>query len=485
MGHLNQHTLPLVDTLKGLAHQPDTPFYAPGHKRGRGITAEFKQWLGQELFQADLPELPELDNLFAPTGAIARAQCLAAALWGAENTWFLINGSTAGIIGAILAVCGDGDKILLPRNVHQAAIAGIIHAGARPIFLEPEVNPDWDLALGITPATLTQALKAHPDAKAVFLLHPTYHGIVGDLQELIKLSHRAKLPVIVDEAHGAHFSFHGQLPSPALGLGADVVIQSTHKMLGALSQAAMVHRQGNLVDPQRISQCLQLIQSTSPNYVLLASLDAARHQMANFGQAIMAEVLEFTLAYREKLAQIPGLGLLNLPRPVPGAFALDPTRITLDATAWGMSGFELDDYLREKSQITAELPTLRQLSFIVSLGNQAQDLERLFQALTHLARHSRTKSPNLTLPPLPSSTLAMTPRQATFAPRIMAEVNQAMGQISGALLCPYPPGIPVLVPGEIITPEAIAYLEKVLELGGTVSGLADGALTHLPIVDES
>lgn len=485
MVNLNQRELPLVNALKALAQQPDTPFYAPGHKRGQGIAPGFKQWLGAELFRADLPELPELDNLFAPTGAIAKAQELAAALWGAERTWFSVNGSTAGIIAAILATCGDGDKILLPRNVHQAAIAGIIHAGAIPIFLELEVNPDWDLALGIREETLIQALKDHPDAKAVFLLHPTYHGVVGDLQKLIELSHGAALPVIVDEAHGAHFSFHNQLPSSALSLGADIVIQSTHKMLGALSQGAMVHAQGNLVNAQRISQCLQLIQSTSPNYVLLASLDGARHQMANFGKEMMAAVLEFTLAYREKLAQIPGLVLLDLPAPRPGAFALDPTRITIDATAWGLSGFALDDCLREKFHITAELPTLRQLSFIVSIGNQAQDLERLLQVLTQLAPQSPPQPFKLTLPPLPRATLAMTPRRAAYGFQKMLEVHQAIAQVSAALLCPYPPGIPVLVPGEIITPEAIAYLKKVLELGGTVSGLAEEELTHLAVVSPS
>lgn len=483
MVNLNQRDLPLVNALKALAQQPDTPFYAPGHKRGQGISPSFKQWLGQTLFQADLPELPELDNLFAPTGAIAKAQELAADLWGAEHTWFSVNGSTAGIVAAILATCGDGDKILLPRNVHQAAISGIIHAGAVPIFLEPEVNCDWDLALGVKEETLSKALQEHNDAKAVFLLHPTYHGVVGDLQKLIELSHRVNLPVIVDEAHGAHFSFHSLLPRPALELGADIVIQSTHKMLGALSQCAMVHAQGNLINAQRISQCLQLVQSTSPNYVLLASLDSARHQMANGAREKMAEVLDFTLYYRQQLSQIPGLTLLEIAQSLPGALALDPTRITIDVTAWGMSGFELDDLLREKFQITAELPTLRQLSFIVSIGNQAQDLDRLLQALTQLVPNDLQQPFQLTLPALPSTNLAMTPRRAAYAAQKLIPVNEAIGQISAGLLCPYPPGIPVLIPGEIITPEAIAFLAEVLNLGGTISGLASEELTHLAVVN--
>ncbi|MBD2653072.1 aminotransferase class I/II-fold pyridoxal phosphate-dependent enzyme [Synechocystis sp. FACHB-383] len=483
MASLDQQDLPLANTLKNLAQQRDTPFYAPGHKRGQGIAPGFKQWLGPALFQADLPELPELDNLFAPSGAIAKAQELAADLWGAERTWFSVNGSTAGIVAAILATCGDGDKILLPRNVHQAAIAGVIHAGAVPIFLEPEVNPDWDLALGIRSETLSKALQEHGDAKAVFLLHPTYHGVVGDLQKLIELSHGVNLPVIVDEAHGAHFAFHPSLPRPALELGADIVIQSTHKMLGALSQCAMVHVQGNLINTQRIGQCLQLIQSTSPSYILLASLDSARHQMANVGREMMAEVWEFTLHYRQQLKQITGLNLLEIAQPSPGALTLDPTRITVDVTPWGMSGFELDDLLREKFQITAELPTLRQLSFIVSIGNQAQDLARLLQALTRLAPTNFQQPFHLTLPALPSTNLAMIPRRAAYNAQKLVPVNEAIGQISAGLLCPYPPGIPVLVPGEIITPEAIAFLTEVLSLGGTISGLASEELTHLAVVN--
>jgi lysine decarboxylase len=484
MVNSHQHQLPLLTTLRHLAQGPDTPFYAPGHKRGQGIAPELRQWLGLEVFQGDLPELPSLDNLFAPTGAIAEAQALAAELWGAERTWFSVNGSTAGIIAAILATCGEGDRLLLPRNAHQAAIAGIIHSGAMPIFLEPAVDADWDLAFSITPETLAQAIKQHPEAKALFLLHPTYHGVVGNLGELITLAHQGGIPVIVDEAHGAHFGFHDQLPTPALTLGADLVIQSTHKLLGAFSQAAMVHQQGDRLDPQRISQALQLIQSTSPNYLLLASLDAARHQMAHGGKETLAAIVQHTLDCRLQLEQIPGLTLLTSGTAQPGFTALDPTRITLDATAWGLSGFVLDEILVEQFQITAELPTLRQLSFIVSLGNTRQDLDHLVQALTAIALEKQHAPPfQIQLPPLPRSNCILTPRRATFAPRQTLTVNQTISKISADLLCPYPPGIPVLVPGELITPAAIAYLEQILALGGTVSGLGDQSLKTLQVVD--
>lgn len=486
MVQYSQNDTPLLSVLQALALAPDTPFYAPGHKRGRGIAPNLKEWLGKAVFQADLPELPALDNLFAPTGAITEAQHLAADLWGAERTWFLVNGSTAGIIAAILATCGEGDKLLLPRNVHQAAIAGVIHAGAIPIFLEPECHPDWDLAFSTTPNTLQQALTDHADVKALLLLHPTYHGVGGDLAALIALAHGAGLPVIVDEAHGAHFVFHPHLPPSAVSLGADLTIQSTHKLLGALSQASMLHGQGDRVDPQRVSQALQLIQSTSPNYLLLASLDAARHHMAHGGQELLHNIVEHTLSCRQRLAQIPGLKLLDLGDRQSGFTTLDPTRLTVDTSAWGLSGFALDEILSDRFQITAELPTLRQLSFIVSVGNTAEDLDRLGDALHTLSQeYFPADALTVQLPPLPRTELALSPRRAAFAPRQTLAPPQAIGKISADLLCPYPPGIPVLVPGEIITAEAIAYLEQVLALGGTVSGLPTDTLDGLRVVDDS
>ena len=225
----HQPLLPLVSALETASNNNRHAFFAPGHKQGRGITPALQGLLGAQVFKADLPELPELDNLFAPEGVIAEAQALAAQLWGAEQSWFLVNGSTVGIIAAILATCGAGDKLLLPRNSHQAAIAGVIHSGAVPIFIEPVIHPDWDLAWSITPAALAHALKQHPDAKALLLLHPTYHGVAGEMQALVNLAHDYHLPVIVDEAHAAHFSFHPGLPPSALSCGADISVQSTQK----------------------------------------------------------------------------------------------------------------------------------------------------------------------------------------------------------------------------------------------------------------
>ncbi|XTZ20125.1 MAG: aminotransferase class I/II-fold pyridoxal phosphate-dependent enzyme, partial [cyanobacterium endosymbiont of Rhopalodia fuxianensis] len=299
----SQSKIPLVDALRTSIAQKNVAFHAPGHKQGQGIPQSLEKLLGKTVFTADLPELPELDNLFAPSGVIQKAQELAAEAFGAENTWFLVNGSTCGIVAAILATCNPGDKIILPRNIHQSAIAGLILSGAVPIFLNPYYDPLWDLSYSITPNSLKQVLEENSDVKAVMIVYPTYHGICGDIKSIAELTHRQGIPLLVDEAHGGHFTFHQDLPPCALSMGADLTVQSTHKVLGAMTQAAMLHLQGTRIDPQKISRALQLIESTSPSYLLLASLDAARQQMALHGKELLDKTLEFSRKARQQLSK--------------------------------------------------------------------------------------------------------------------------------------------------------------------------------------
>jgi arginine decarboxylase len=280
---LNQTQTPILAILKASGARDHAPFYAPGHKRGRGASPQLQNLLGLQALRVDLPELPELDNLFAPEGVIQEAQTLAAEAFGAEQTYFLANGSTCGIEAAILATCGPGDKIIVPRNAHRSVIAGLVLAGAMPVFVEPQYAPELGLVLGISADAIASALHRHPDTRAVLVVSPTYHGICSDIAAIAHLAHAHHLPLLVDEAHGAHFGFHPHLPSTALGQGADLVVQSTHKLLGALTQASMLHTQGHRINRSRLQAALQLTQSTSPSYLLLASLDAARHQMATGG----------------------------------------------------------------------------------------------------------------------------------------------------------------------------------------------------------
>ena len=303
---LDQSQTPLVDCLSTCANRASAAFYTPGHKRGQGISNRHRALFGEAVFRADLPELPELDNLFAPEGVIAQAQMLAAQAFGAEQTWFLANGSTCGVQAAILATCGPGDKLILPRNVHTSAISGLVLSGAMPIYVQPSYSADWDMPMQVEAATIEVALRAHPDAKAVLIVSPTYQGICSDLEAIAHLTHSYNIPLLVDEAHGPHFAFHEQLPPAALSAGADIAVQSAHKVLSAFTQAAMLHAQGSRVDKNRLSRCLQLTQSTSPSYLLLGSLDAARHQMATEGKALMYGTIDLAdLAYSQLCKQFP------------------------------------------------------------------------------------------------------------------------------------------------------------------------------------
>ncbi len=484
---LTQHQTPLVNALQEWVNKSHAPFYTPGHKRGQGMNLLLKQQWGNDIFGWDLPELPGLDNLHAPDGVIVEAQELAAIAFGATQTWFLTNGSTAGVIAAILATCGEGEKIILPRNIHSSAIAGIIHAGAVPIFITPEYDAVLDLAHGIAPEAVKFALEQHPDAKAVMLVYPTYYGACSDLAAIAEIVHSYDLPLLVDEAHGAHFGFHPDLPPAALAAGADLTVQSTHKLLGSLTQSAMLHVNSHRLNPKRIGQALRSIQSTSPSYLLLASLDAARHQMVLHGRKLMEETIALAKIARLEIAQIDRVSVLEFTQPTPGFTYLDPTRLTVTVTDLNLTGFAVDEILTAELGIVAELPSRQHLTFMISLGNTPADVDRLVAGFRKLATNYRQELP-LQLPQIQPpgrilTAMAISPRRASRALHVSVASDNAIGKISAESICPYPPGIPVIIPGEIITTDALEYLRQILELGGELVGCSDPNLDTIEIVD--
>jgi arginine decarboxylase len=486
---LNQFQTPIIDALQEWVNKSHAPFYTPGHKHGVGMNPILTERWGATVFGWDLPELPGLDNLQAPAGVIEQAQILAAEVFGAQQTWFLVNGSTTGVMAAILATCGEGEKIILPRNIHSSAIAGIIHAGAVPIFINPAYDRQLDIAHSITPDSVRFALEQHPDAKAVMVVYPTYYGACGDLGAIAEIVHNYQIPLLVDEAHGAHFGFHPDLPPAALTMGADLAVQSTHKLLGSLTQSAMLHVKSSLIDAEKIDRSLRLLQSTSPSYLLLASLDAARQQIALNGEKLMTETIELAQIASAEIDRIVGLSVVKLDRNIPGCKYLDLTRITVTVTGLNLTGFAADDILTSEFGIVAELPSMRHLTFIISLGNRQKDIDRLIWGLTQLAiKYAKTRPLNLECIDLQDQVLtsmAITPRQANQSPQISVSANLAIGQISAESICPYPPGIPILIPGEIITIEALAYLHQILDLGGELVGCSDPTLTNIQVLNRS
>jgi len=480
----SQKNTPLLTQLSKLAFKQEAAFYAPGHKKGRGINSQFKALLGENVFKADLPELPELDNLFNPEGVIKEAQDLASNAFGAEHTWFLANGSTSGIIASILATCSEGDKIILPRNVHQSAIFGLILSGAEPIFINPEYDRDFDLFYNLSTTQIIKALDNNSRVKAVLLVSPTYHGICANVREIASCLHNYNIPLIVDEAHGGHFHFHSDLPMSALEAGADVVIQSTHKVLGAMTQASMLHLQGSLVSSEKISPALQMVQSSSPNYLLLASLDSARQQMATEGESLLRNTLDLALIAREKLSKLDYLSVLNFEQKKDNFNNLDLTRLTINVSKLGLTGYEADEILNTKLNVTCELPSLKTLTFIISIGNNLDDINKLIEGLTKLEKYRKKVNQNdIFVTNFPTPKLKITPRQAFYAETITLGQSQAINHISGETICPYPPGIPVIMAGELITQDAIASLQNIINHGGTITGASDSSLQTLKVVN--
>ncbi|MGB3650665.1 MAG: aminotransferase class I/II-fold pyridoxal phosphate-dependent enzyme, partial [Rivularia sp. (in: cyanobacteria)] len=515
---MNQNQTPLLDAIISSAKRPHAPFYTPGHKQGKGISPKLTDYFGKAVFSADLTELTELDCLFAPDGVIQQAQQLAAEAFGSSQTWFLINGSTCGIEAAILATCSDRDKIILPRNVHSSVISGLILSGAIPIFINPEYDATLDIAHSITVKSLETALQQHPDAKAVMIVYPTYYGVCGDIKAIAKLTHEYNIPLLIDEAHGAHFAFHPELPISALNAGADLTVQSIHKTLGAMTQASMLHVQSNRININRINKALQLTQSTSPSYILLASLDAARQQIALHGKELLTRTLQLASEARKQISQIPGLSVFSLSSNwflasgweppearlcltkvdkrqslsecVPSLQAgnegkegkvfkhsnLDKTRLTVNVSELGITGFEAEEILDEKFNVTPEFASLQHLTFIISLGNTADDIEQLVKAFTTLAKYrkpllanekgleSRISSIYHNQEAEPGNQIS--PRQAFFAATETLPIKETINRTCAEIVCPYPPGIPVLMPGEIITSAVVEYLQNIQKMGG-------------------
>jgi len=483
-----QAETPLLDAIKKYIEDSHAAFYTPGHKQGKGVSQKMRDLLGDQVFKADLTELANLDNLSAPEGVIKEAQALAAAAFGASESWFLVNGSTAGIITAILATCGDGEKIILPRNVHKSAISGLILAGAIPVFVQPEYDSILDIAHSITPEAVVNALQEHPDAKAVIMVYPTYYGVCGNVEAIANLAHQYNIPLLVDEAHGPHFAFHPDLPPAALTKGADLTVQSIHKVLSGLTQSAILHVQGDRIDRDRITKALQLVQSTSPSYLLLASLDAARQQMALYGKELMAQTLQLAEIARKEISQIPQLSVLKL-YPSAGFVNLDRTRLTVIVSHLGLTGFATEDLLTQQGVI-AEFSSEKHLTFIISLGNTQTDIEKLVQSFQKLAQEHQGKNLPANLPKtmynmqvfFENQTPKISPRQAFFAATETLPIKLAVARICAEVICPYPPGIPVLMPGEVITPDALEYLLNIQAIGSEITGCADATLKNLKVV---
>jgi arginine decarboxylase len=447
--------------------------------------------IGERPLALDIPALMwGIDVGVEPT-PFAEAQRLAAEAWGARRTWFLVNGASQGNHVALMTLAHRGGEVVVQRNAHSSTVDALVLSGLRPAFVAPELDPELYIAHCMTPDALDRALASHPEAVGATVVSPTYFGAVADVAALAEVAHGRGVPLIVDEAWGAHLAFHPDLPEHALALGADLVVSSIHKIVGSLTQSAMVHLgHGGLIDEDVVDRCVTVLESTSPNAVLSASLDSARRAAAVDGEALLSETLRGLAATRRALSEVPGLDVLDsrLARR-PGVFAYDPLRLAIDVRGTRTSGYELARMLRENDDVHVELAGENVLVAVFGMGEGvAAAGERLIGALHRaveaLSVVERDPAAEAFAPPPPWGELAMTPREAFLGPQEVVPVEEAVGRVAAESLAAYPPGIPNVLPGERLSAETLEYIRQALAHGGSLRGASDRALRTLRVALE-
>ncbi|HTA13030.1 MAG TPA: aminotransferase class V-fold PLP-dependent enzyme [Solirubrobacteraceae bacterium] len=487
-----QERTPYLDALCAYAQRMPARLHVPGHKGGPGADSGLLRAFGERALSLDIPALTYGVDVGVEPSPFEQAQRLAADAWGAKRAWFLVNGASQGNLAAGLALAHRGQEVVVQRNAHSSTIDSLVLSGLRPTFAAPEVDPELGIAHCLTEATLERALGATPGAVAAWVVSPTYFGAVADVRALAAVAHARGVALVVDEAWGAHMAFHERLPMHALAAGGDLVISSTHKIVGSLTQSAMLHLghgAAGLIGEDEVDRAVTLTESTSPNSLLCGSLDAARRQAAVHGRELLERTMAALAHARDEIRAIDGLDVLDERLAGrPGVHAYDPLRLAVDVRGLAANGYELATLLREIDDINLELYGQNVLVAVFGMG------ERGLPEATRLVTALRTAAERVGLdpggaqasfaPPPPWGELVMTPREAYLGAQEVVPVAQAAGRVAAESLATYPPGIPNVLPGERLTAETLAYVQQTLGLGGSVRGASDRQLRTVRVVAE-
>jgi arginine decarboxylase len=479
---------PLFEQLIEHAGKPHASLHVPGHKSGQGLDKAARPYY-ESILRLDLTEISGLDDLHHPEEAILEAQQLAADCFGAEESFFLVNGSTVGNLAMILSVCRRGELLLVQRDAHKSVIHGLMLAGARAVFINPEVDPVTGLTMGLSLEAVEEALEQYPEAKGLLLTRPSYYGVAMPLQAIVELLHGHGKPLLVDEAHGAHLGFHPALPQSALSSGADCVVQSTHKLLTAMTMGAMLHVQGDLVGRKELKRYLTMLQSSSPSYPLMASLDLSRRQMHTEGSELLGRGLAIVEKFTHGMQQLCEFTMLEL--ETVEAFNLsDPFKVTLKDVHNRLSGFELKDAL-EAHGCFVEMADPQAVLLVFSLASTEEDVFKLLQALESISKSIKDTPEGKggdTLRGFSSTVMPGLSKPVSFDESvyyqqgaILVALGEAVGMISAEMVVPYPPGIPALCPGERISAEVTRYLMQLAAMGARIHGLVEGEQAMLSV----
>lgn len=484
MKSYTQKNAPIYEALEEFRARRVVPFDVPGHKRGRG-NPELVELLGQKCVGLDVNSMKPLDNLCHPVSVIRAAEELAAEAFGAAHAFLMVGGTTSSVQAMILSVCGRNDKIILPRNVHRSVINAMILCGAHPVYVNPEVDERLGIPLGMRMEQVEKAIRENPDARAVLVNNPTYYGICSNLPEIVKLAHAHGMKVLADEAHGTHLYFGENLPISAMAAGADLAAVSMHKSGGSLTQSSLLLA-GPSMSEGHIRQMINLTQTTSGSYLLMASLDISRRNLALRGREDFARVVDLAEYARKEINEIGGYDaysreLIN----GDSVFDFDVTKLSIYTYGIGLAGIEVYDLLRDEYDIQTEFGDLGNLLAYVSIGDRKQEIERLVGALAEVKRRFQKKGTWMQVPEYLSPHVVVTPRDAFYASKESLPIAETKGRVCSEFVMCYPPGIPILAPGEEITEDILKYIEYAREKGCSLTGSEDPDVQHLNVVNEN
>jgi lysine decarboxylase len=479
---MKQDRAPLHEALAAYRENRVVPFDVPGHKQGRG-TPELTEFLGRQCLSVDVNSMKPLDNLSHPTSVIREAETLAADAFGADRAFFMIGGTTSAVQAMIMSVCGAGDSIIIPRNVHKSAINALILCGVNPVYVDPGIHSSLGISLGMAPADVEEAVRANPSAKAIFINNPTYYGICPDLRKMVETAHSAGMAALADEAHGTHFYFGEDMPPSAMSAGADMSSISMHKTGGSLTQSSLLLTKGGRVSPDYVRTIINLTQTTSASYLLMSSLDIARKTLATGGREIFRRVGELAGYARSEINGIGGY--FDFSREIIHGRDIadfDATKLSVHTLKTGLAGVEVYDILRDGYGIQIEFGDMGNMLAIISVGDTRYNIERLVSSLSEIKRLHGKEGIGLWDHEYIAPVVKLSPREAFYADREAAPLADCVGRVSCEFVMCYPPGIPILAPGELVTREARDYIMYAKSKGSLVMGPQDMTLENIFVV---
>ena len=480
--NLDQSRAPIYEALEQFRQMRVVPFDVPGHKRGRG-NPELTEFLGKQCVGVEVNSMKPLDNLCHPVSVIREAEMLAADAFGAANAFLMVGGTTSAVQSMVLTACKRGDEIILPRNVHRSVINALVLNGAIPVYVNPEVDKRLGIALGMKREQVANAIKEHPNAVAVLVNNPTYYGICSDLKAIVEMAHEAGMLCLADEAHGTHFYFGDDLPISAMAAGADMAAVSMHKSGGSLTQSSLLLT-GKNVNPGYVRQIINLTQTTSGSYLLMSSLDISRRNLALRGKKVFEQVRELAEYARDEINAIGDYYAFG-EELVDGdaVFDFDPTKLSVHTLDVGLAGIQVYDILRDEYDIQIEFGDLGNVLAYLSIGDRFQEVERLVSALAEIRRRFKGDPSGLMTQEYIDPIVVASPQEAFYAPKKSLPIMETEGQICSEFVMCYPPGIPILAPGEKITKDILKYISYAHEKGCQMTGPEDPEIKHLNVLD--